>query len=330
MAGAQQPPELRQNFKIRISPCFLVFGQIPVYFWRKFGWRAAPGSGYSSMEESLFDLFGLKVPFVLAAATYGVFFWLDSNASDEATQVISLWLRGRSQHRPDLGNLIINAFDRIYTSPLLRFRAFRRSATISSIIWLIVVYFAPSFKRFITDWNSLLVSLVSPESLGIWVIMSELIMAMLITVWSDYFSLLFVRRYLSLARIYPIKASIMSPMVGLLLVVLNFIFFLSVTEIIISLFDQPKSISADLLIISRIIPPLATVMAPALIVHLWLPLFALSSLAVKMVFLIFRAVEWAQWFLKQGDAHPFKAIGVLATIIVFGSAMLVKEAWTYL
>ena len=35
------------------------------------------------MEESLFDLFGLKV-FVLAAATYGVFIWLDSNASDEA------------------------------------------------------------------------------------------------------------------------------------------------------------------------------------------------------------------------------------------------------
>jgi hypothetical protein len=33
-----------------------------------------------------------------------------------------------------------------------------------------------------------------------------------------------------------------------------------------------------------------------------------------------------QWFLKQGDAHPLKAIGIAATIIVFGSAMLVKEA----
>ena len=42
------------------------------------------------------------------------------------------------------------------------------------------------------------------------------------------------------------------------------------------------------------------------------------------------AVEKAQWFLKQGDAHPLKAIGVVATIIVFGSAMLVKEAWTVL
>ena len=71
-------------------------------------------------------------------------------------------------------------------------------------------------------------------------------------------------------------------------------------------------------------------MAPAFVIHLWLPLFALSSLVVRLVFLSFRAVEWAQWFLKQGDAHPFRAIGIVATIIVFGSAMLVKEAWTVL
>jgi hypothetical protein len=31
----------------------------------------------------------------------------------------------------------------------------------------------------------------------------------------------------------------------------------------------------------------------------------------------------------QGDAHPLKAIGIVATIIVFGSAMLVNEGWAY-
>jgi hypothetical protein len=50
----------------------------------------------------------------------------------------------------------------------------------------------------------------------------------------------------------------------------------------------------------------------------------------RLIFWIFRLVEWAQWFLKQGDAHPLKAIGVVATIIVFGSAMLVKEGWALL
>jgi hypothetical protein len=44
----------------------------------------------------------------------------------------------------------------------------------------------------------------------------------------------------------------------------------------------------------------------------------------------FRAVEQAQWFFKQGDAHPLKAIGIVATIIVFGSAMVVKEGWALL
>jgi len=71
-------------------------------------------------------------------------------------------------------------------------------------------------------------------------------------------------------------------------------------------------------------------MRPAFIIHLWLPIFALSSLLVKLLYLIFKAVEKAQWFLKQGDAHPLKAIGIVATFIVFGSAMLVKEGWALL
>ena len=79
---------------------------------------------------------------ILAAATYAVFSWLDSNASDEVTNVISSWLRGDLRDKPHLGNLMIGAFDRIYTSPLLTVRAFRRSAAISSAIWLLV-YFVP-------------------------------------------------------------------------------------------------------------------------------------------------------------------------------------------
>src|ERR1700735_1109833 len=91
------------------------------------------------MEDKLFTLLGLGVPFYLGAATYAVFSWLDSNASDDATKVISSWLHGRSQNKPDLGNLIVNIFDRIYTSPVLSFRAFRRSALISSITWFAII-----------------------------------------------------------------------------------------------------------------------------------------------------------------------------------------------
>jgi hypothetical protein len=132
------------------------------------------------MEDKLFELLGLGVPFYLGAATYAVFSWLDSNASDEATKVISSWLHGRSHNKPDLGNLIINAFDRLYTSPLLSFRAFQRSVAISSTIWLIV-YAAPQlmvkFESPAVYDTPLLVSIDFADTL--------LIMAL-----TDYFSLL--------------------------------------------------------------------------------------------------------------------------------------------
>src|ERR1700733_10779057 len=128
------------------------------------------------MEEKLFDLVGLGVPFGLAAATYAVFSWLDNNASDEATKVISSWLHGRSQHKPDLGNLIINAFDRIYTSPLLSFRAFRRSAAISAIMWLLV-FFVPLFVRHLHDTSE------HPFRFGIFAEFAEFIF---LIVLSDY------------------------------------------------------------------------------------------------------------------------------------------------
>ena len=131
--------------------------------------------------EKLFTLLGLGAPFGLATATYAVFWWLDINASDEATNVISSWLQGRSQNKPDLGNLIISAFDRVYTSPLLRFRAFRRSAIISSTIWL-VVFLVPSL---VTTGPLML---TYPDL--IYIKLTEYIALWFIIVLTDYISLL--------------------------------------------------------------------------------------------------------------------------------------------
>ena len=71
------------------------------------------------MEESFSSSLDSEFPSIWAQPRTVFSAWLDSNASDEATKVISSWLHGRSQNKLDLGNLIINAFDRIYTSPLL-------------------------------------------------------------------------------------------------------------------------------------------------------------------------------------------------------------------
>ena len=287
--------------------------------------------------EKLFELLGLGAPFYLGAATYGIFWWLDSNASDEVTQVISSWLHGRSHNRPDLGNLIISAFDRIYTSPLLTFTALRRSATISVITWLLG-YFIPFCIEFLLFPKANEFSNVM-EGLSLTNLFVGLILTLPFIILSDYISLFFVRRFLFLARVHSVIASIGAFIIGVMTILTIFALLgMTLTPLwVVSSDKELLHVDPDFVINLRIDyillggqgSPLG-ILSPALIIHLWLPLFALSSLAARLVFPMLRAAEKAQWFLKQGDAHPLKAIGIVATIIVFGSAMLVKEAWTVL
>jgi hypothetical protein len=276
------------------------------------------------MEEKFFDLLGLGVPFTLAAGTYAVFSWLDNNASDEPTKVISSWLRGHSHDKPHLGNLIINAFDRIYTSPLLSFRAFRRSATISAVIWAILIV-APFSVALAKGWND-------QFSNHLRFIAGIPCIFLFTTVMSDYISLLFVRRFLNLAITHPILASMISSIVGVVVVIASYLIigglFFTISHWIGVSIQNLNPLEAYEVFGSSTTS--MYVFTAAFIIHLWLPLFALSLLIVQLVYWLFRAVEGAQWFLKQGDAHPLKAIGVVATIIVFGSAILVKEGWALL
>jgi hypothetical protein len=285
--------------------------------------------------ERLFNLLGLGVPFYLSATTFTVFSWLDSNASAQATQDISSWLHGRSHNKPDLGNLIINAFDRIYTLPLLTFRAFGRSAAISSIIWLFVILI-PYLFGLAKLWNESLIdySIIPYLPLVIFI----LCYCLFTNVLSDYISLPFVRRYLQRARTHPIRASITSSIIGVVIITISVCIMLAVS--LMTAFLIHTYLHYDLPLLGMHPNPIETnietlsgsmyIGTAVFMIHLWLPLFAVSSLAVRLVFPMFRAVEWAQYFLKQGDAHPLKAIGIVATIIVFGSAMLVKEGWALL
>jgi hypothetical protein len=305
------------------------------------------------MEKEFFDLLGLGTPFYLAAATYAVFAWLDRNASDEATNVISSWLHGRSQNKLDLGNLIINTFDRIYISPLLSFRAFCRSAAISATFWLLF-NLVPFFHVLIRYWRNFPTPSPSTQVLGpfytwvvflilfFYVVLTELL-NLVLTVLSDYLSLPFVRRFLRLARTYPITSSVISSIIGVAVITISYLLWIigPVGLLIIPFVEGDiGDIMTEISDFYHYMAPafkqffqlslFVGSMRPAFIIHLWLPLFALSSVAVRLVFWIFRAVEKAQWFLKQGDAHPLKAIGIVATLIVFGSAMLVKEGWALL
>jgi hypothetical protein len=100
----------------------------------------------SRMPFKAYEALGLGIPFMLAAAAYGFFNWLDKNASAQARRAISEWFRGEAYEKINLSAAIVAAFDKLYTVPLLRFRAFRRSIVVS-----IIVYLSSSFIMFMTN-----------------------------------------------------------------------------------------------------------------------------------------------------------------------------------
>jgi len=69
----------------------------------------------------------LAIPGAYGAAAFGLFHWLDKKASGQAKRAISEWLKPLPYDRAAVGAAVVELFDRIYTSPLLSFRAFGRS-----------------------------------------------------------------------------------------------------------------------------------------------------------------------------------------------------------
>lgn len=82
----------------------------------------------------------LNTPFLYAAAVFWLCKHLDKKASPKAKRAISRWLEPRAHNREALSNAILEVFDRIYTYPLLRLRAFLRSAIITIVITAIAVW----------------------------------------------------------------------------------------------------------------------------------------------------------------------------------------------
>ncbi len=63
---------------------------------------------------------------------------------------------------------------------------------------------------------------------------------------------------------------------------------------------------------------------PALLIHLWLPLFLIAAIVNRGVGKFFQAVKWAQWFIKRGAQHPLEAMGMTASVIVFAVAVVIR------
>jgi hypothetical protein len=261
------------------------------------------GGGVASPVEEALKLLGLGTPFIYAAGTYGFFHYLDTQASAKAKKAIAGWLKPLEYDRAAVAAAMVEIFDRLYTRPLLGWRAAMRSAAFTIILTSIFVYELCGgdlrlIMRVLADWDIVTVQLLT-------------------NLVSDYLSLFFVRGFLVIGGNRPIVALVGGSLLGMCVVVLfGYARQVAVMIILVPLFLKIQ----DLLwyaAISFVYADEKLFSLPALAVHLWLPLFGFGLLCVHGLNYALRAVGGMQWFLKRGNDHPLDAVGYVLAAIVF-------------
>ncbi|MCK1629236.1 hypothetical protein [Bradyrhizobium sp. 162] len=265
------------------------------------------------MEEILKKLaehFGFAAPFGYAALAYGFFLWLDKEASDEAKAALARTMRFKDYKNEQVASALVEVFDRIYTHPLLRWRAFFRPFLITTLISALYVYETwPKFHA--TEFDEF----------------RELGFGLVFNLFSDYLSLFVIRPLLIRSGTTPVIGLAVAAVSGIAIVLATNSF-----RWLLIWCAGGECPGYDLFnIVNQVLMPgamddqhpLYSVLEslfftwPALAVFVWLPLFALGILTARLLTPLSWLVGRTQWFLKEGKDHPLKAIGYVATIVVF-------------
>jgi hypothetical protein len=251
------------------------------------------------MFEQALDKLGLATPFIYAAGTYCFFHYLDTQASAQARAAISGWFKPLEYDRAAVAAAVVEIFDRLFTRPLLGWRAALRSALFTIVVTAIFAY------------EILSIQYVDPPPL-------QSIAGLLLTnIVSDYISLFIVRKLLVVGGKRPMVALVIGPLAGMFVVLL----FALVREIgLFAFWATPDVLPgvADTLIVWSVI-----FFLPTLAVHLWLPLFGFGLLCVAGLKHLLQAIGGVRWFLERGEDHPLDAVGyVLGTIVFVGTGVL--------
>ena len=257
------------------------------------------------MEEILKNLaehFGFVAPFGYAALAYGFFHWLDENASDEAKAALARTMRWKDYKNEQVASALVEVFDRIYTYPLLRWRAFFRSLVFTTVVLAIYLFefdpAAPPWKWRAPDWT-------------IWT------GAFLFNILSDYLSLFVIRPLLVRSGTKPVIGLGLGAVSGVAIVLVgNFLREVFIEPFFLVAQGHGPSflvwLNAPMLFRAYMISSW-----PAMAVFVWLPLFALGILIARLLTPLSWVVGRTQWFLKEGKEHPLKAIGYVAAVVVF-------------
>ena len=269
---------------------------------------------------------GFATPFIYAYATYRFFHWLDTKASGPAKKAISGWLQPKEYDKAAIAAAILEILDRVYTRPLLAWRAFLRSALITITISTILIY---EFHG-LSEYDDFSVSDVLGSFAGLYdyrrirIRLTYLLISIALNVLLDYAALFVIKQWLFKATLSPVKALLVGPVFGLTLVAS----FIAVRDVAGLFLLHRGRISLDLIelwLVSNLgnLPYRALTLS-ALAVHLWLPFFALCVGLLKGLNYVLLATKQVQWFIKQGRQHPLDALGLVAAPLVFLIAVAVQ------
>jgi hypothetical protein len=274
--------------------------------------------------KALVQLLGLSVPFTAGVAIYTLFKFLDRKASVAANRAIVAWMQRENYKQLDLATAVISAFDHLYGTPLLRLKTFMRSASLS----MCAVFVYNSFIMFVVIHEALhdnkISILVGGEevvfNLKDWVYKTVVgfVASAILIIPSDYLSLFFVRMCLKMAR-----GKVILSIISAFVCAISAITALSLVFITLS----TMGLSAEHLPIQEFwvrVEIGVMVTAPGWLVHLWLPLFLVGAAINSGLNAFFRTVRFAQWFIQRGNAHPFEAIGITASVVTFVGAVLLQ------
>jgi hypothetical protein len=160
------------------------------------------------------------------------------------------------------------------------------------------------------------------------------------TIVSDYSSLFVVRRWLTLTAQKPIAALLVAPLIGGLVVLiiyaiafcLHFALWTNGTVFPLFLYQwlngEFAAASAYVTAAVRLFLLVAVIygsfMIPTAMVYAWLPMMFFGIIGVRLFHMLTRVVSGAQWFIREGNARPFRAIGLVAAVLVFALAASVQ------
>jgi hypothetical protein len=263
---------------------------------------------------ALLNHLGYATPLLYAAVIYWLFSWLDANASEEAKAAIAgamqmAQIRGAQAE----ATALVEVFDRVYSNPLLSLRAFFRSALFTTVVT--AIYGFSFFSESIRDlvfWASN-GALDDSHRYNLWSNLTFVGIILVTNIVSDYVSLFAVRATLTRYGKRPIFALIVGALIGLLIVII----FALVRAGLVGAFVlgwKPDGYVPFLLLLELNLLESFIGVEPALIVFIWLPLFALSIVLFRILPGTAWLIRMLEWSLKDCKDHPLKATGYIASI----------------